>query len=798
MPLLFRLVCPFSFESALSLFNLINLNAKPKSGVSPYVPQNMGQIPVPYVQAGVGGADSAVNASVSVAASAASINPMDIWITVFSLVWISGVIALLVYSIFSYAKTKRKLETATLVEGNVFETDAIGTAFVCGFIRPRIYVPTDIRGADLSYILEHERTHIRRKDYLIKLIAFLALILHWFNPLMWLCFALMNRDMEMSCDESVLRRLGEGAKGGYSNSLLSMSVKGKEGLAVAPLAFGESNVKTRIKNVLNFKKPKFWVVIVAVAAVLTASIVFATNASKEGKISAKDRKKLTEVVSEYYKKSDPANNGSLIIYNIKDCDSGYLVLTEKYSGEGENFSLLFLIDFDFNIVAKASGNMPISPCFSANLVEHQGKSIVYGNFDKKKWEWESDTVVDVEIDRIKIFFDDGSIIEEAVSMDKGYIVVADTTAGIKNIELYNKKGELQSNLNDTILNQQDLIKVGSDTVFYKDDEYDANTQFDKSKVESYQLATVVIQDCLAKAGPGENYKSMGALEYGVIVRITGKYENWVLCSADRIPGEFWIEKSNLIDEIIMANSVKVGSAVEDKGNLVRILIIDEDRTCVVALGTDTDVPEVGWIKNRDYILAKDIKEGFYFRQAFLKKGTVIYDNPSSQANAFRTTDTELFVNIEKEINGWVLILGDYTYDRVVGWVKKEDIFIPTPYEMTDDEQKAFQVVQEYFAAFEIADYDAMRILSTENHNNNFIHDGDVWGMKWARAKKIELVEDARFLRIENSDSVLAFIVSVDMETVETSAQYPSTQTTFYVVVVKGDDGKWSVDKYETG
>lgn len=113
------------------------------------------------------------------------------------------------------------------MEDNVFETDTIGTALVCGFIRPKIYVPVNVGETGLPYLLEHERTHIRRRDYLIKPLAFFALSLHWFNPLMWLSFSLMSRDMEMSCDESVLRRLGAGVKGGYSGSLLSLSVKGK-------------------------------------------------------------------------------------------------------------------------------------------------------------------------------------------------------------------------------------------------------------------------------------------------------------------------------------------------------------------------------------------------------------------------------------------------------------------------------------------------------------------------------------------------------------------------------------------
>jgi len=290
IPVLFRLVCPFSFDSAFSFFNLINLNAKQGSGVSEFVPQNIGLMQTPVIQSGIGSIDSAANASLPSAIPVASANPMQVWLAVFSLIWVFGVIALFIYSIISYVKIKRKLQTATRVDGNVFETDAIGTAFVCGFIRPKIYVPANIGDANLSYILEHEHTHIRRKDYLIKPIAFLALILHWFNPLMWLCFALMSRDMEMSCDESVLRRLGDGAKGGYSNSLLSLSVKRKGLLAANPLAFGENHAKARIRNVLNFKKPAFWVIVAAVAAVCVAGFAFAANPSESAAYISEDYK----------------------------------------------------------------------------------------------------------------------------------------------------------------------------------------------------------------------------------------------------------------------------------------------------------------------------------------------------------------------------------------------------------------------------------------------------------------------------------------------------------------------------
>jgi|LFRM01.1.fsa_nt_gb beta-lactamase regulating signal transducer with metallopeptidase domain len=460
IPVLFRLVCPFSFDSAFSFFNLINLNAKQGSGVSEFVPQNIGLMQTPAIQSGIGSIDSAANASLPSAIPVASVNPMQIWIAVFSLIWIFGVIALFIYSIISYVKIKRKLQTATRVEANVFETDAIGTAFVCGFIRPKIYVPANIGDANLSYILEHERTHIRRKDYLIKPLAFLALILHWFNPLMWLCFALMSRDMEMSCDESVMHRLGDSAKGGYSGSLLALSVKRKGLLAANPLAFGENHAKARIKNVLNYRKPTFWVIMVAVAAVCAAGFAFAVNPPKGGTISEEDKRKLADVVSEYYMKADPANKGTLKIYNIKKFGSSYLVLTQKYRGEGESFSVLFLADSGFNIVAKAPGDIPISPCFSANVVKYQGKSIVYGNFKNKKWNPQTDLVTDVQIDFIKITFEDGTYVREQVSMDKGYIVVVDTLSNIRNIEVYNSKGELQSDLiNESACSEYDFIDV---------------------------------------------------------------------------------------------------------------------------------------------------------------------------------------------------------------------------------------------------------------------------------------------------------------------------------------------------
>lgn len=289
-PVLYRLLCPFSFSSTFSFFNIFSREVKHKIGAYYLVAQNTGTLDTSGIQASIDKTNSMVGISHSGATIMESTNTMQIWLSAFSLIWIFGVASIVIYSIFSYVKIKGKLKMATRLEGNVYETDAIGTAFVCGFIRPKIYIPANLEDSNLSYILEHERTHIHRKDYLIKLVAFIALILHWFNPLMWLSFTLMSQDMEMSCDENVLCKLGDGAKGGYSKSLLSQAMKKKGFLTAGPLAFGENYVKTRIKNVLNFKKPAFWVIVASVFIVFAATIAFAANPDEN-----------TIYISEYYK-----------------------------------------------------------------------------------------------------------------------------------------------------------------------------------------------------------------------------------------------------------------------------------------------------------------------------------------------------------------------------------------------------------------------------------------------------------------------------------------------------------------
>src|SRR5665648_435224 len=274
---LIRLVLPISFTSTLSFLRVIKPVTQQTTGALAFVPYNMGLMQTPGIDMGVDGINKAVNSSLPQALQNASVNPLQIVMAIFSIVWVIGAVVLIIYSVISYLKVINKVKTSTLVRNEIFETDRISTPFVCGFIKPKIYIPTDISLNELPYILAHERVHIKRLDYLIKPFAFLVLSVHWFNRFMWLSFILMNKDLEMSCDESVLKISGDETRTNYSHSLLALATGKRQLLSGSPLAFGESNVKARIKNVLNYKKPAFGVVVAALIATVALVVLFTAN-----------------------------------------------------------------------------------------------------------------------------------------------------------------------------------------------------------------------------------------------------------------------------------------------------------------------------------------------------------------------------------------------------------------------------------------------------------------------------------------------------------------------------------------
>lgn len=267
-----RLVCPVSLESVFSLI--------PSAET---IPEEVISGPSFEVQTGVAIVDKPINnylddryfEGVTVPAN----NGFHV-MTVFSVIWLIGIVAMLMYSFISYLRLHRKVETAVLLQDNIFQSEAVGSPFVLGIVKPKIYLPFKIEETDLEYVVAHEQAHICRRDHWWKPLGFLLLTIHWFNPLLWLAYVLLCRDIELACDEKVIQNLNNEEKADYSKALLVCSVGNgihHRMISACPLAFGEVGVKERVASVLNYKKPGFWVMVLAVVASVIVAVCFLTN-----------------------------------------------------------------------------------------------------------------------------------------------------------------------------------------------------------------------------------------------------------------------------------------------------------------------------------------------------------------------------------------------------------------------------------------------------------------------------------------------------------------------------------------
>lgn len=288
----FRLCVPVSFKSIVSIFQFKPLqahpnNIKPDSGVMPYVPMSETTVASPQAVAPIQNTADAI----AVTEVQHSVTITD----VLPYVWLAGVVLFAVYGIISYISLGQRLSVSVKYIDNIYQSDRIGSPFIYGIIKPRIYVPFDMDNEYFSYVIAHESYHIKRKDYLIKLFAFMLLAVHWYNPLCYIAFYLMNMDMEMSCDEKVLSSNDE-IKKNYSYALLSFATD-KSFPAPSPLCFGEGSVKSRIKNVLKFKKPRL---AVSIIAVLLCGLVLVSCAANP-KMTSKDSVSIADanITSDY-------------------------------------------------------------------------------------------------------------------------------------------------------------------------------------------------------------------------------------------------------------------------------------------------------------------------------------------------------------------------------------------------------------------------------------------------------------------------------------------------------------------
>lgn len=268
-----RLVLPFSIESALSLIPSAET-------VSPAAVQFD---PAPTITSGVSVIDNAVNPSLSehfAAVPGMSVNPLYVWTEIAGWVWLIGLGAMLLYMLVSYFRLRRRVSVSLPIQENIYLCDAISSPFILGIVKPHIYLPSGLDEVQRQNVLAHERAHLARYDHWWKPLGFALLAVYWFNPLLWLAYALLCRDIELACDERVIRTMDKSAVKTYSTVLLACSMPHKAVIS-CPLAFGEVGVKERVRNALHYKKPAFWVVAASAIVCVAVAVCFLTNPEHE-------------------------------------------------------------------------------------------------------------------------------------------------------------------------------------------------------------------------------------------------------------------------------------------------------------------------------------------------------------------------------------------------------------------------------------------------------------------------------------------------------------------------------------
>lgn len=264
-----RLMLPFSIESALSLI----------PSAETFSPEVVRFDPAPTITSGVEFIDNAVNPSLSesfAAAPLASVNPLYVWTYLAGWVWLIGLGAMLLYALVSYLRLRRRVSVSLCVRENIYLCDAISSPFILGVVKPHIYLPSGLDEVQRQNVLSHERAHLARHDHWWKPLGFALLAVYWFNPVLWLAYTLLCRDIELACDERVIRTMDESAVKTYSTVLLACSMP-RKAVITCPLAFGEVGVKERVRNALRYKKPAFWVVAASVTVCIVVAVCFLTN-----------------------------------------------------------------------------------------------------------------------------------------------------------------------------------------------------------------------------------------------------------------------------------------------------------------------------------------------------------------------------------------------------------------------------------------------------------------------------------------------------------------------------------------
>jgi beta-lactamase regulating signal transducer with metallopeptidase domain len=302
-----RLICPFSLESVFSLV--------PSSET---IPPNIALQNEPRINSGITIINETVNPVISESfapAPADSVNPLQVIILIATAVWIAGIVVMLTYSLISYLKLKKTVSVCVPVKEGIFACDEVKAPFILGVFRPVIYVPSSMQGETLDYVIRHETAHLQRRDHWWKPLGFLLLSMYWFNPLCWIAYILLCRDIETACDEKVIRDMDKADMAAYSQALLDCSFPRKR-ITACPIAFGEVGVKERVKGVLNYKKPAFWIILIAVIACVVLAVCLMTDPFSNKSLSGKLGLSMDMAVAEHNHGSKTDGHFAAVDYDV--------------------------------------------------------------------------------------------------------------------------------------------------------------------------------------------------------------------------------------------------------------------------------------------------------------------------------------------------------------------------------------------------------------------------------------------------------------------------------------------------
>lgn len=325
-----RLVLPFSFKSSLSVI--------PSADT---ISQDIIYSETPTIQSGIPAINSAVNSALADTFTpqvGASANPLQIVTYIATVLWILGIALMLIYALVSYIKIKKEVSERLLVSKNVYVCDRISSPFILGVIKPKIYLPSDINESDISFVTAHEKTHIKRLDHIWKPLGFLLLAVYWFNPVLWLSYILLCKDIEFACDEKVLKQMGEDNKKAYANALVNCSAKQRL-VTACPVAFGETDVKGRVKNMLKYKKPAVIVVIISVILSVLIAVCVLTDPESEltqanADIDAAVSQAILDINSERNWAGECFTEGHIIFGVSEDEKNCKVYMVERFSSFG--------------------------------------------------------------------------------------------------------------------------------------------------------------------------------------------------------------------------------------------------------------------------------------------------------------------------------------------------------------------------------------------------------------------------------------------------------------------------------